>query len=567
MADGDRLALSRAIAIGAVLALAACGSPPAPPPAHPVPAAPPRVTEVRVLPGAIDGRSRLAADAARASAAGAGPLRVLGAEVVAEGDRVGAFVEIPEDECLLAFARPSATLADVDLFAYDDDGSIFAADESPDPQAALLACPPHPRRLFVTARAMAGTGILAVGVQSVPRAAADAVAGVMSARGRPGEDSGRLDAWPGLETRLREHRASLGGRWEDVRRSALSVDPRAASRVTATIEPGRCLDVLVIPRDEVAAVEVVVEDSAARIVARAREQGRDRALVFCAAAPATLSIAVRPRGTPGLAAVILGRSALGGEAEIADRARVVHLSQTRDLEAARAALATELAPLGYGAPRALAAGTARVGSRTAVALDLPAGCSRLDVIAGKPLVELAATLWDDRGTRIADGRAGASLPLFACGLGGAMRLDLEAVESPGPFAVELRADRAAPAVLLAHPVAAGRLLARMNAGGGAADAAGAATAVVVGVEEGKLRSVPVPVALGQCVEVIAALDAGAAGLDLRLADGAGEGALTQARYVVADRLCAGPGGRAGAAELRLLAGKGEALVLLRTVGR
>ncbi len=567
MASGDGLALRRAVTAGIVLALGACGPPPAAKPAPPGPPAPAVVTEVRVVPGAIDGRGRLAGDAARATAAGAGPLRVLGADVVAEGDRVGAFVEIPADECLLAFARPSSTLADVDLFAYDDDGGLFAADESPEPQAALLACPPHPRRLYVTARAMTGSGILAVGVQSVPRAAADAIARAMSVRGRPGEDSGRLDAWPGLETRIREHRASLGGRWEDVRRSALSVDPRAASRVSAAIEPGRCLDVLVIPSDEIPAVEVVVEDASARIIARSREQGRDRALVFCSLGPATISIAVRPRGMPGLAAVVLGRSSVGGEASIADATRVVHVSPTRDLDAARAALAAELSPLGYGAPRALAAGTARVGSRSAVAIDLPAGCARLDVIAGKPLVELAATLWDDRGTRIADGRTGASVPLFACGPGGAARLDLEAMESPGPFSIEVRADRVAPPVLVAHPVAAGRLLARLNAGGASADAAAAATAVVVGVEEGKLRSVPVPLVLGQCMEVIAALDSGAGGLDLRLADGAGEGAITEARYVVADRLCAAPGGRAGTAELRLLSGKGEALVLVRPVGR
>ncbi len=561
--------MSRAHTAGVTLALtvAACASAPPPPPAAPVAPPPARVTEVRVLPDAVDGRGRLATDAARASAAGAGPLRVLGADVVAEGDRVGAFVEIPDDECLLAFARPSPTLTDVDLFAYDDDGSIFAADESPDAQAALLACPPHPRRLYVTARVMAGTGILAVGVQSVPRAAADAVARAMGARGRPGEDSGRLDAWPGLETRIREHRASLGGRWEDVRRTALSVDPHAASRVSASVEPGRCLDVLVTPSEEVAAIEVMVEDASARVVARAREQGRDRALVFCASAPASLSIAVRPRGTPGLVAVVLGRSGAGGEAEIADRARVVHLSPARDLAAARLDLATQLAPLAYAAPRALAAGTARVGSRQAVAIELPAGCARLDVLAGQPLAELAAALWDDRGALLAEGRAGASLPLFACGAGGPARLDLEAVESPGPFAVELRADRAAPPALVAHPVAAARLLARMNAGGPAADAGAAAGAVVVALEEGKLRSVPVAPPPGQCVEVIAALDGGAGGLDLRLADGAGEGAVTQARYVVADRLCASPGGRAGAAELRLLAGKGEALVLVRPAVR
>ena len=50
---------------------------------------------------------------------------------------------------------------------------------------------------------------------------------------------------------------SLGGRWEDVRRLAMPVSPRAASRLSAALEPGRCLDVLVIPSEEVSSLEVV----------------------------------------------------------------------------------------------------------------------------------------------------------------------------------------------------------------------------------------------------------------------------------------------------------------------
>ncbi len=522
------------------------------------------MSEVRVVPGAVDGHPWLDAGAARATAAGAGALRVLGADVVAEGERISAFVEIPEDECLLVFTRPSSTLADVDLFAYDDDGSVFAADESPEPQAAILACPPHPRRLYVVARAMTGSGVLAVGVQPVPRAAADAVARAMGTRGRAGEDSGRLDAWPGLEAKVRVHRDALGGRWEDVRRVVLPASTRAPSRLSATVDAGRCLDVLVTPSDEVASLELVAEDASARIVARAREQGRDRALVLCAAVTTTVTVALRPRATQGVAAVILGRGAVGGEAEIDGRVRVVHLSQSLDLDAARRALAADLSAAGYAAPTAAGAGVAKVGSRRSLPVSLPAGCARLDVIAGQPLVEVAASLWDDKGSRLAEGRAGAGLPLFACGPGGPARLDLEAMESPGPFAVELRRDRAAPPLLVAHPVAAGRLLARLDAGGGTAGASAAAGAALVALDEAQLRTLPLPA--GPCTEVIAALDAGASGLDLRLVDAAGEGIVTRGRHVVSDRICPSPGGAPPAAELRLLAGKGEALVLTRPVG-
>ncbi|APR81026.1 Hypothetical protein A7982_06373 [Minicystis rosea] len=563
MADGGRRSvMRRTFALLATAAIAACGAPPAS--TTPAPPAPPPA-EVRVVTDTVDAKRWLAPDAARAIAAGAGPLRVIGADILAEGERLGAFVEIPENECALAFTRASPAVSDIDLFAYDDDGSAYAADESPDREAAVLVCPPHPRRLYVIARVMSGSGVVGVGVQSVPRDAADAVAKLLGVRGRPGEDSGRLDSWPGLEAKVRAHRDALGGRWEDVRRLALPLSPRAESRVSATLDPDRCLDVFVVSSDEIASLEVVVEDARARIMARAKDRGRDRAVLLCAARSTPIHIALRPRGTQGLAAVILGRSAPGAEPELSARGQVVHVSPSVDLDTARSAVASLTASLAYAPPRAVATGQARVGSRTAVAVDLPAGCARIDVIAGKPLSELAAALWDDHGLLVAESRAGGSTPLFACGRGGPTRVEVESLESPGPFAVELRRDKAAPPALVAHPAAAARLLARLNAGGPAVDATAAASATVVSLDEGQRRSVPVPLPNGACVDVVAALDTGGSGLDLRLVDGAGEGHVTQARHVVADRVCAAPNGKPGLAEIRLLSGKAEALVLLRPV--
>ena len=118
--------MKRALAAALLPALlAACSGPaPAVPPAPSAsaPAVP------RILPDRVDGRPWLTPQATTAIAAGAGPLQVLGADVASEGDRLGAFVSIPEDECLLAFSRASATVVDVDLFAYDDEGAAFAAD-------------------------------------------------------------------------------------------------------------------------------------------------------------------------------------------------------------------------------------------------------------------------------------------------------------------------------------------------------------------------------------------------------------------------------------------------------
>lgn len=553
--------MKRAAALFA-LALGACVVPPKPAPATPGQAP---LTEVRVSGGAVDGERWLAPDAQRAAAAGAGKLVVLGADVATEGVRIASFVEIPEAACALVFTRASASIADVDLFAYDDDGSTFAADESPDRDAAVLVCPPHPRRLYVVARVSSGSGVVGVGVQMVPKEAADGVAKIMGVRGRPGEDTGRLDSWPGLEARIRAHRDALGGRWEEARRVALPVSPRIASRVSATVDAGRCLDVLVVPSDEIPQLDVAAEDEAARVIARARDRGKDRSVLLCAARAATVSLSARSRGAQGLAAVILSRSAPGAEPEAG--AHAVHLAPAVELAEARAAVATQLGSLAYAAPRTVASGQARLGTRTAIDVDLPAGCARLDVIVGKPFAELAASLWDDRGALLAEASAGGSAPLFACGKGGRARLDLEPLASPGPYVVELRRDKAAPAALLAHPRAAARLLARLAAAGLPEGAAAASSAVVLPLEENQRRSVPLLVPpSGGCVEVIAALDAGAGGLDLRIADPAGDGAVTRAHHVVADRLCGPASGKPGAAELRVLSGKADALVLVRPLG-
>lgn len=558
-----RRAVSALLFFPFAAALLGCSAAPAPPPKPTAGPAP--VTALRVLPDRLDAHPWLTPQAAVASAAGAGPLQVLGADIASEGDRLGAFVAIPENECLLAFTRASPTIVDVDLFAYDDDGSAFATDESPDPEAAVLVCPPHPRRLYVVARVMAGSGLLAVGVQSVPRAAEGAVARAVGARGRPGEDTGRLDAWPGLEGRIRAHRLAVGARWEDVRRVVVPLSPRAPTRISATIEANRCLDVLATPSEEVASFDLLAEDATSRILVRGREHGRDRSLVLCSAAAVTITLSVRPRASQGLAAITLGRSSTFAAPEIAASARLVHVTQPAELDATRRALESALAGKGYAAPKSVGDGTARVGSRTSIAVDLPAGCARLDVIAGRPLADVAATLWDDKGAMIADTHGGAGATIFACGKGGPARLDLEALESPGPFAVELRKDAAAPALLVAHPVAAARLLERMGAGVDPADASSAASATLVPLDPAQLKSFPLVVPASSCVEVIVALDGGGTGVDLRLTAPGTDGTLTRSPDVAGDRLCAGSAPVQGTYELRLGAGKADALVVTRAV--
>lgn len=545
------------------LALVACSGPG--PASRPSPS-PAGATTLTVSGGHPDGAALLAGDAALAITAGAGPLRVVGGDIASEGDRVGGFVEIPEGECMVAYARPSPTIGDVDLFAYEDDGSPFATDESPNQGGTVLICPPHPRRLYIVGRVMAGAGLLAIGVQSVPAAKAEAVATAVRARGRPGEDTGRLDAWPGLEAKVREHRSAVGGRWEDVRRIAMPVTPRAISRVSIAIDPDRCADVLLSPGEEISSLDAVIEDARGRVIARARERGRDRSAVICTTQRSEISIAMRPRAAQGLVAVIIGRSLRGAGAEVAQTAFADHVTQPLELAEARAALERALTGHGYAAPKLAGTSTARTGQRASITVDVPAGCARIDVVAGKPLGTFRGELWNDQSALMAQLYGGTRGAFFACGKGGSFRADVEALEAPGPFAVEVRKEKSAPPLLVAHPLAAARLLGRLEAAGVPIDASIAQGAQVVALDASALRKTDFAVPASGCVEVVAALDSGGQGIDLRIIDTASqESSLVRGAAVASDRLCAGAAPKVGSAELRLSSGKGDALVLTRAI--
>lgn len=524
-------------------------------------------THVEVLQERADAQALLATDAARTRDVGAGPLNVASSAYLSEGDRTGAFISIPSDACALVIARGSASVVDVDLFAYEDDGSTFGVDESSDAHPAVLVCPPHPQRLFVSARVVAGGGLVGIGVQALPTSAMADVERVVGTRGRSGGETGRLESWPGLEAKLIEHRAWLGGSWEDVRRAALPVAPRAATRLTVPLESDRCLDVFVSPGEEVGSLEVVAEDAAGRILARGRDRGRDRALVLCSALAVEVSIAIRPRTSTGLVAVVASRSRSGAAAIIEPSVRAEYVTETRELQDARAAFEKRLVDKGYGAAKPLAAAKANLGSRALSVVDLPAGCSRIDVIAGKPLADVGATLWDDKGNLLTEGRGGAGVALFVCGPGGSARIDVEAFARPGPFAIELRKDKLSPPVLVAHPWAASRLLAVLDAGGERISAAAAESAVRVALDASSRATVPFDIPAKSCVEVIAALDRVGTGLDMRVADVAtGENTITRGRFVVSERRCAADMPAKAIAEFRLSAGKADALVLTRTLG-
>ena len=91
-----------------------------------------------------------------------GDAQVLAVEAGVAGDRVSALLEVPESDCAILIARGTRSVDDVDLFAYGEDGAVLGSDEASDKAPALLVCPPHPRRIYVSARVAAGHGMVAI---------------------------------------------------------------------------------------------------------------------------------------------------------------------------------------------------------------------------------------------------------------------------------------------------------------------------------------------------------------------------------------------------------------------
>lgn len=502
----------------------------------------------------------LAASAARE---GAAPLVMIAEGIASEGDKVGAFASLPKDKCVVVYARGSRGVGDLDLFGYADDGSPLATDESPSAEAGFLLCPPHPTRVYVAARVASGGGVVAIGAQEVGVDAAPKVAAAVGARGR-GEDSGRLESWPGLDKRIVAHRRAIGSSWEDVRRFSAILDARAATRTSIAVEAGRCLDVLVVPNDEVSTLDVVAEAEDGRVMARAWADGKDRAMVLCSEHGDTVTIAARPRGGSGVAAFVLGRSPKGALSEINEPTRIERTSAAVGAEEARAAFDKIMEP-GWGRSTKASTAEARVGSRTTVALKLAPGCSRIDVHAGKPLGPVAASLFSASGALLTEGEGSARATLYACGAGGELRVDVESRGRPGPFVIESRSWKDVPSELGKRPLAAARLLDRVI-GMEPRSPAVVEDARAIELEPGKLVSSSFVVAQGTCTEAIVALEAGS-GIDLRLVDDAtGEDVLGRGRNVASQRLCAGKTSRKAKMEVRVDQGPAPALVLLRTEG-
>src|SRR6187431_1662154 len=266
---------------------------------------------------------------------------IVAVEAGVAGDRVATLVDLPEGSCAVFIARATDTIEDLDLMVYGEDGAELGMDEGADKTPAVLVCPPHPARVYASARIAAGHGLVALGVERTPPKDAELAASTYHARQRAGEGDARLANWPGLAERIAEHRQRLGGKWSDVRRVAVPLDARIPTRVSANVEERRCLHALVVASDELSHIELSALDQNGHILGRAASLGRDRSLVLCSSLASPVSFELRPQGGRGLAVLVLSQSDVGSAAELDDALRIDRYA-SGNLDDARQKNATRL---------------------------------------------------------------------------------------------------------------------------------------------------------------------------------------------------------------------------------
>ncbi len=538
----------------------------------PVEAPPSRLSAPRVTPGELDPRVLLAEVPTRASRLGAGAPSLVVATEAAENEWVGGFVDVPQNDCLLGYARASSSVNDIDVAIYSDEGTQLAVDEGRDVHPTVLLCSPHPDRVYVAGHLVEGEGFVVVAAQLVPKERALIVGRALGARGALGEGPGPADGWPGLQEAVRVHRLALGGTWEEFKRVAVWVDSRVPTIVALPVESDKCVDAVIVPDDEVALLDVEALDGEGHVVGRARDGMGARTLTLCSPVAMPGALSVRPHVGRGRAAVVLARASVDAARDLGDRPEIAWVAAAKPVEAEKDARNALLAKRGYDSAVVTTAGTLTLGRRVTVPLDLRGlgnACGRVDVVAGAPLALVDARLWDDGGALLASGEASSSLALFACSRGAA-RLDLETRGRPGPFAVMMRPERWRDAAFAAHPLAASRMLARAAVGPEMLFDGKDGKARGESLDASRVVSWTETIGAGRCARVTIGAQGDGLGVELRALDG-GDGQeidRSEAAQAASVRACAtAETPRTVRFEARAIAGRMDAVIGERWTGK
>ena len=532
--------------LASVLALAlGCGRPS---PAQPVTPPPAGLTGVPAW---------LAKDLFVAARLGATDGRVLITGAGITGDSLGLAYSPDSKKCTVLLARGSETTSDVDLFVYGDDGTWYGSDERANKDATVVLCPPHPARLYLTARVASGYGRLAIGVATVDKEHADSIERSFAGERLDGPTPRRHGGWPALNEAASARARNMPGQWVHEKQILFPVAPEAPTHFTVALRAHSCSDLLLVPATEVAHLSVSAVPMDGEVLGEAAAFGDARGLLMCSEEPAELTIRVRPHAGQGMVAVLLARADF--DAVTSSRQAIwLGASAPETLEQAQTQSWKRAERRSRKRARVVARGTSATGRRERHPLSAPAACYRYELLSAAPTRSIAGWLWDGAGKMVSKSSGTHRLALYGCGR--THRVDVEVTERGGKYLVERTRLMNTPPALKTLPIAAARLLAALDGISSTTEP----NIQPIPVVSRRLNKVNVVVAGGSCKQVIFTLGEGQMDAELRVAEDSARARSFRGLYTAQTRLCS-PNAEFTTFSLELHANRGAGTALLTTV--
>ncbi|MCL2823524.1 MAG: hypothetical protein FWD57_05980 [Polyangiaceae bacterium] len=493
-----------------------------------------------------------------------GPLRVIASGGMIPGDRVGGFIKAPSDSCIVSYARGTRSVEDLDILVFDDAGTTLMADTSVGPSPAVVVCPPHPERIYIMARLASGQGFVALGVHAFQPSRRKAVAQALDARSsREDDDASSRDASAaGAAREIDKRREELGGHWTEVQNGGVPLGPRTPTYLSASLPAGRCLDFLVIPNIEVRGLQMEVADERGVVITQGQTRGSGRVALVCSPVDTTLTLDLRPHHGFGFATVVISKSEVGAERELAVRPDARRAGPMLPLDEVSRKLSTSLAQVSVSQerPKVVGRGTLRAGAAAIHKHKLPIGCTRIDALVGTPLTGVRVSMWHG-DTLWARSDGGEIATVFGCtDQPTEVEIEAEATGQAGQYAIEARTESEVPARLRTNTVAAARLLARVNAGGTPVPYSALHGVKPVDIDDSNRSTMSVSVPSRSCRTVVAALGPGATGVGLVAVVGGEVVERKHGNEVSTMRLCSGNNQIRAEVRVSVAAGRTQALV-------
>lgn len=431
-------------------------------------------------------------------------------------------VDLPSGSCSTFVALGSASLRDLRLSMFDDEGASLATEELPGEAGLVHVCPQTrasamPAYLAVEAREGAGTVALAE-LSSAP-GEGDGFEGVFDDVLAPREP------FADVEGLLASARSVLGARGlvPDGGATITSVAEGGSVRATHTFEAGHCYLVIARAAPSVTDADLFAFDAAGVEVARDIGAGNEPSFERCPAARESLALEARAftgRGTLGMQVLIGPARDSTPRDDSASTAVSTALDATSagtDPSLSVGVAAAALAPLGFGAPLFVAE-HARIAPGDVVTHEaiLGPGCSLVMAAASSDQIDVDLYLADTLGRELdADTTVRSSAVVRACESAPTVRrIAVKAYGREGSYALAIV--RAPESITTVEGLRAAEAEAPFRARGFVPREASDAE-----LAEGERHASSVEVARGRCVAIIAAGGTGIRDVDLVLSDASG----------------------------------------------